>query len=604
MQLFVDQPWLAVVVPVAVAALIAVTGRRALVVTRWLALAGPLTALATGIAALAAGESAAVVSTPWLAQGADAITVGLSADVLASVMLCVVGVVSAMVVTFSVGYMADDPAQVRYFALLSAFTAAMSGLVLSTSLVGLFASWELVGVCSYLLIGFWYRKPSAANAAMKAFLVTRVGDVGFLLGIALLFAETNTSDIAAINAAAAGLPAGVATLAALMLFTGAAGKSAQFPLHIWLPEAMEGPTPVSALIHAATMVAAGVFLVARMWPVFEASAAALDVMLWIGLITALGAALAAVAQRDIKRVLAYSTISQLGFMFVALGAGAWQIAMFHLVTHAAFKALLFLGSGSVIHSAGTQDLHEMGGLGKLMPVTAITWVLGAGALAGIPPLAGFFSKDGVIHAAWLASPVAGGVLVLASLLTAFYITRATVLAFGGDFRGEGHPHESPWSMKVPLVVLAALAVGLGFIAAPFAELLHGHGGLDATVAIVSASIAVLGVGVSWAIFRKGVAADLSLASGLGGVYKAMRAAFGVDALLVAIFVRPARTLAEKVYRALDHGVIDGAVNGVARLVTWSGRLATALQTGEIDLAAALIGAGIVFLTALVVGWGG
>jgi NADH-quinone oxidoreductase subunit L len=605
MSVLVEQPWIAVLLPVVVSVLIAAAGRRLVAYTRWLALAGPLAVFATGIAGLGiADEAAPVISASWLAQGLDSISVGASVDALAAVMLVVVGLVSAMVVLFSVGYMAKDPAQARYFALISAFTAAMTGLVLSTTLVGLFASWELVGVCSYLLIGFWYRKPSAANAAMKAFLVTRVGDVGFLFGLALLWARTGTTDIAAINAGVGALPAGVATLAALLLFAGAAGKSAQFPLHIWLPEAMEGPTPVSALIHAATMVAAGVFMVSRMWPVFAASEAAMQTMLWIGLITAFGAAVAAIAQRDIKRVLAYSTISQLGFMFVALGAGQWQIAMFHLVTHAAFKALLFLGSGSVIHSAGTQDLHEMGGLGRLMPVTMITWVLGAGALAGIPPLAGFFSKDGIIHAAWVASPVAGTVLVLASLMTAFYITRATLLAFAGDFRGQGHPHESPWTMTVPLLVLAAGAAGLGFVGTGLAELLGGHAELESTVAIVSACVALFGVGLGWLAYRRGPATDLALESRLGSSYGAARAAFGVDAAVTRVFVRPARGVAEAVYEGVDRGLIDRAVNGIGRLFVGAGRIGTALQTGQIDLAAALIGAGIVFLTALVIGWGG
>ncbi|MDO9557810.1 MAG: NADH-quinone oxidoreductase subunit L [Coriobacteriia bacterium] len=605
MSILVQQPWIAVLVPATLAFVIALGGRRAVPLTRWLALVGPLTVLATGVAGLAgAGSDPAIVSVSWLAQGARSIAVGASVDALAAVMLTVVGVVSAMVVLFSVGYMAEDPAQARYFALVSVFSAAMTGLVISTTLVGLFAAWELVGACSYLLIGFWYRKPAAANAAMKAFIVTRIGDVGFLLGIALLWANAGTADIATVNTAVGTLPVAVATLAALMLFAGAAGKSAQFPLHIWLPEAMEGPTPVSALIHAATMVAAGVFLVARMWPVFAASEIALQVMLWVGLITALGAAMAAIAQRDIKRVLAYSTISQLGFMFVALGAGQWQIAIFHLVTHAAFKALLFLGSGSVIHSAGTQDLHEMGGLGRVMPVTMVTWVLGAGALAGIPPLAGFFSKDGIIHAAWVASPVAGAVLVLASLMTAFYITRATLLAFAGDFRGQGHPHESPWTMTLPLMVLAAGAVGLGFAGGSLAELLGGHGALEPVVAIVSALVALTGVAVGWSFYRRGPSADTVLETRLGAVYPTAANAFGVDALLTRLFVRPARSFAEKVYDAIDRRLIDGAVNGVGKLAVGAGRLAAGLQTGQIDLAAAMVGAGIVFLTALVIGWGG
>ena len=322
-------------------------------------------------------------------------------------MLLVVGTVALMVMVFSIGYMAEDPGRVRYFALLSAFTGSMTLLVIGDSFATLFIGWELVGACSYLLIGFWYQKPSAMKAAVKAFLTTRVGDVGLLFGLAVLWSATGSLGYTRVMEGLPQMAPPVVTTAAVLLAIGAIGKSAQFPLQIWLPDAMEGPTPVSALIHAATMVAAGVFLVARVWPLFEAAPAARTLLLAVGLISALGAALAAIPQRDIKKVLAYSTISQLGFMFAALGVGAWAFAFFHLMTHAAFKALLFLTSGSVIHGSGTQDMREMGGLRKEMPFTFAAWLVGMFALVGFWPMSGFFSKDAILDAVWLAVPIAG-----------------------------------------------------------------------------------------------------------------------------------------------------------------------------------------------------
>ena len=360
---------------------------------------------------------------------------------------------------FSVGYMAEDEGWNRYFALLALFTGSMSLLVIADSFVGLFIGWELVGACSYLLIGFWFRKPSAAAAATKAFLTTRVGDVGLLVGLAVLWWATGSLAYQEVVARIEPMPAGLLLAAAVCLAIGAMGKSAQFPLHAWLPDAMEGPTPVSALIHAATMVAAGVFLIVRVWPIFELAAGAREMVLVVGVISALGGSLIALVQRDIKKVLAYSTISQLGFMFAALGVGAWAAAFFHLMTHAAFKGLLFLASGSVIHGSGTQDLHEMGGLRAKMPVTFATWTVGALALAGIPGFAGFFSKDAVLDAVLRDAPLAGWALLAASALTAFYMARSTRLAFGGrPVRPDAHPHESPASMAAPLVALAALTM--------------------------------------------------------------------------------------------------------------------------------------------------
>lgn len=595
--------WLVVVAPVAIAVLIAGAGSRPVRFTRWLAAAGPVLALWAGMERLLAGHGESAASTAgslsaeWLVTAIGPLGIGLAADALASVMLVVVGVVATMVVVFSTGYMADDPAQPRYFALISAFSAAMTGLVLSTSLLGLFVFWELVGACSYLLIGFWFTRPSAARAAVKAFLVTRVGDVGLLFALAVLWSQTGTVSIEGALAAAAGLGTGLATTVALLLFLGAVGKSAQFPLHIWLPDAMEGPTPVSALIHAATMVAAGVFLVARMWPVFEASPTAQLVVLVIGCITALGAAIAAVPQTDIKRVLAYSTISQLGFMFAALGSGAWIAAIFHLTTHAAFKALLFLASGSVIHGSGTQDLREMGGLGRVMPVTTATWVIGVAALAGLPPLAGFFSKDGVLDAVWVHAPAAGVVLFIASALTAFYSFRATRLAFGGTWRGQGHAHESPLSMTAPLVVLATLAAALGAATWWFAEALGGHGHLALPIAIASSVVAAGGAALGWSAYGAGPATDDALAARLGALWGSARSGFGVDAAVVA-FAGAAERASAAASSVLDGTVVDGVVHGVVKVARWAGRELNSLQSGEGQLYAALVGAGAVLLASL------
>ena len=596
-------PLLAViVVPLAIAVVIAVSRGGTARVTRWLALGGPIVAAWAGIERLLGGGHSALESSGtqvvgWLLADGLSIRMGLTGDALAAVMLTVVGVVAAMVVVFSIGYMADDPAQPRYFALLSLFTAAMSGVVMASSLVGLFVAWELVGACSYLLIGFWYRRPSAARAAMKAFLVTRIGDVGLLVALALLWHETGTLDIATVLGSVDALGATTVTSVALLLFVGAMGKSAQFPLHIWLPDAMEGPTPVSALIHAATMVAAGVFLIVRMWPLFDASATARLVILVIGTITALGAAGAAVPQTDIKRVLAYSTISQLGFMFAALGAGAWVAAFFHLVTHAAFKSLLFLASGSVIHGSGTQDLREMGGLGRAMPVTAVTWVVGVAALSGLPPLAGFFSKDAVLHGVWTEAPVAAVALFVASALTAFYSFRATRLAFAGENRGAGHLHESPPVMTAPLVVLALLAAGLGAASGHFAEIFGGHGELSVPIAVASTAVAVVGALGGWFVYRSGPAADVRLAEMFGGLWRTLREGYRIDTLGMAIASGTERGAAVAAER-LDRRIVDGAVRGVAVVARSIGREFNELQSGEGQLYAALVAAGAVLLTSL------
>jgi NADH-quinone oxidoreductase subunit L len=589
----------------------------------WLALLGPLAVLATGAwsaTLILSGQgspttgSGTLVISPYLTAIAAKGTVpflpglplGWTVDGLSALMLVIVGLVAAMVVVFSIGYMADDRGYTRYFALLSVFTGSMTLLVIADSLLGIFMGWELVGVCSYLLIGFWFEKPEARAASLKAFLVTRLGDTGFIIGLALLFTVTGTLSLTGVVAALPLLPAGTVTAAALLLFAGAAGKSAQFPLHVWLPDAMAGPTPVSALIHAATMVAAGVFLIVRVWPLFEASPTARMVILVLAVITALGGAIAAVPQRDIKKVLAYSTISQLGFMFAALGVGAWPAAMFHLTAHAAFKALLFLGSGSVIHATETQDLHEMGGLARKMPVTAATWIVGAAALAGIPPLSGFFSKDEIMAGLWTHAPLAGALLAFAAFLTAMYITRTTWLAFFGTSRSDQaeHAHESGLAMAIPLIALAVPAAALGFAQPQIMGLLGTEPEkLVPIIAAASALIAVVGVAVGWYTWRAGALVDTALEKRSPDAWALACSAFRVDEAYMAAAAAIA-AFAGWLYQVVDRDAIDAAVEGAGTGSTRLGAILARMQNGDVQFYGMVLGAFLVAVVALAfwAGW--
>jgi NADH-quinone oxidoreductase subunit L len=597
-------PWAAVAVPLLLAVLVTLAGRRLASVTRYVALGGPLTVLATGVSALLAGvptpAASGAQSGEVLAGWPDAVgalvTGTLAIDTLGAVMLVGVGAVATMVLLYSVGYMAQEPDVPRYTATILLFCSAMGLLLTATTFVALLVGWELMGACSYLLIGFWRERPSASAAAMKAFVTTRVGDMGILLAVAILWKATGSVSIPQVLARVPELGTGVVTAAALLILLGAVGKSAQFPLHVWLPDAMEGPTPVSALIHAATMVAAGVFLIVRVWPLVAASETALTVMLVVGALTAFGAARAATVQHDIKKVLAYSTISQLGFMFAALGAGAWEVAIFHLVTHAAFKGLLFLAAGSLIHGTGTQDLREMGGAFKAMPVTGVPWILGALALAGVPPLAGFFSKDEVLATVFGHAPVAGVALVGASVLTAYYVTRATTLALFGERRGE-KAHESPATMTVPLVVLATGAAMLGFAGHALAETLGAEPhALDPGV--VAASLGALGVGVSAATFALGRAAR-EPARSEWRLNAWVRSGFGIDAFYQRVIVDPTVAAAAWVGERFDRRVIDGAVEKTVPASRWIGARINAFQSGETEVYASLVGVGFVLLMGLV-----
>lgn len=608
MMLMLDQAWVLAVGPLVCALAIVLLGRVSGAVAPVLALVGTLLTTAAGIAgtlALGAGHGAAESATattplasgswPWFAVASNTLQLGWSVDALTLIMLTVVGVVASCVVVFSIGYLHGDPGWNRYFATIALFTGAMNLLVIADTLTTLFIGWELVGASSYLLIGFWYEKPSASAAAVKAFLTTRVGDVGLLLGIAVLWTETGSDAYRDVFAALPAVSPTMLSAAAVCLAIGAIGKSAQFPLHGWLPDAMEGPTPVSALIHAATMVAAGVFLVARLWPLFEVAQQARTLLLAVGAISAVGAALVATTQRDIKKVLAYSTISQLGFMFAALGVGAWGAAFFHLVTHAAFKALLFLGSGSVIHGSGTQDLHEMGGLRSKMPFTFGTWLVGALALAGVFPFAGFFSKDAVLEALWSANPAVAVLLFAASALTAFYITRATRLAFFGVPAVERAVHESGWSMLGPLAVLAVLATGLGF-ASGFVSSLLGHHHEPLALGISAAALVLAAVGglLGWRL-SNGPTGDVATAKRLGVVHSVLSRAYGWDEAVDRFVVRPAVGASRLLWAVGDRLVADGLVEGSARGAQWVGARISRLQDGDAQSYATAIAVGFVLV---------
>ena len=447
---------------------------------------------------------------PWLTVGSTTINFGFVLDPLTGVMAAMVTFVGLLIFIYSFGYMKDDKRMARFFCYLSLFAAGMLGLILANSLLLLFMCWEIVGVASYLLISFWNHKPEAAAAGKKAFIVTRIGDMGILIGI--LYAFKSAGTLTLYDGGAGLLEPGmggilfepeIAAIVSLLLFLGAVGKSGQLPLHVWLPDAMEGPTPVSALIHAATMVAAGVFLVARTMPIFEAGGTEM-VVAWTGAATALVAAFIALGQYDIKRILAYSTVSQLGLMMVGLGVGGVAIGMFHLLTHAFFKALLFLGAGSIIHGCHEeQDIRKMGGIWKSMRVTSIAYLCGTAALVAFPFTSGFFSKDEILAGAWASSKPIFWIAAAASLLTAVYMTRQCLYVFTGSYRGEHAPHESPRVMTVPLVILAVFALGLGALAhhAVFDKLPGKPAKHETIVIVISVVIALGGIALGWMIYR-------------------------------------------------------------------------------------------------------
>jgi len=570
----------------------------------------------------AQGHELAVPDISWVViENGVTIHLGLMVDSLTAVMLIVVTVVSLMVQIYSQGYMHGDPGYHRYFAWMSLFTMAMLGVVLADSLLLVFVFWELVGLCSYLLIGFWFHKSAARNAATKAFVVTRLGDFGFLVAILSLFYHTGTFDIGELHhlAVTGALAGTVLTWAAIGVFAGAVGKSAQFPLHVWLPDAMEGPTPVSALIHAATMVAAGVFLVARTFPLFEHSLEAMTTVAIIGGFTAIFAASMGLVMNDIKRVLAYSTVSQLGYMMLGLGTGGVAVGIFHLFNHAFFKALLFLGAGSVNHATGTFDMRKMGGLRRVMPWTFTTFVIASLSLAGIWPLAGFWSKDEILATSLSSQPILFYLALITVFMTAFYMFRAVFMTFGGEYRGgeasehaHGHggaPHESPAVMVMPLVILAILAVVSGWlnVTGAFGQFM-GHGGhgelahsfaggffgiLTHSLPLISLVVALLGILLAYAIYSAKWLSAERIGRWFAPLYTLFYRKYFMDELYEGVIVN--KSLIGGLFAGLhyfDDKGVDGTVNGVANATIASGRAIRQAQTGQLQLYGLVIGIGI------------
>jgi len=580
----------------------------------------------------------------WIQAGPVRIDWALYADALTMVMLLVVAGVGSVIHVYSIGYMRGDRGFARYFAYLNLFMFSMLTLVMGRNLLILFVGWEGVGLCSYLLIGFWYKDIANAAAGKKAFIVNRVGDFGFLIGLFVLFMTARslgvpTLDVPVLRDLVASHPetfGAVATAACLLLFVGATGKSAQIPLYVWLPDAMAGPTPVSALIHAATMVTAGVYMIARLNFLYTLSPDAMAVVATVGAVTAIFAATIGFAQRDIKKVLAYSTVSQLGYMFLAVGTGAFAAGIFHLMTHAFFKACLFLGSGSVIHAmGGEQDMFRMGALAKKMRITWITFFIASLAIAGVPPLAGFFSKDEILwraftahiggpewlpHALWLVAFAAAG-------MTAFYIFRAVFLTFHGEDHvsdeAKHHLHESPFSMTIPLGVLAAGAAVAGFLGRPealggsnrfagwLAPVLGGQGAvaggaaqhaiahipagatmalsegahnasLEYTLMMLSILVGVLGIAVAWFLYVRNPGLPARITGALGGIYRLVFHKYYVDELYESAIVRPGYALSDRVlYRLVDVGIIDGTVNATGILARLIGSTVRLAQSGVV-----------------------
>jgi NADH-quinone oxidoreductase subunit L len=562
---------------------------------------------------LQAGDYAPLAATAytWAQIGDGTFDVAFWFDRLSAVMTLIVTGVGSLIHVYSIGYMREDRSYARYFAYLNLFLFFMLMLVLGKSLLVLFVGWEGVGLASYLLVGFWFEDMAKARAGKKAFIFNRIGDAGFLLGMFVLYSTLGTLEIDRINAAfsASPLPAVSASLIGILLFIGATGKSAQIPLYVWLPDAMAGPTPVSALIHAATMVTAGVYMIARMSPVYVHAAEASQVIAAVGVLTAFFAATIAVAQTDIKKVLAYSTISQLGLMFVALGVGAYGVAVFHVYTHAFFKACLFLGAGSVIHAlSGEQDIRKMGGLAKRIPVTFVTFVIATAAIAGIPPLAGFFSKDEILWFAFASSSGGSPLLWLVAsgtaLLTSFYMFRLLWLTFFGtsrlDPKAEHHVHESPLSMTSVLAVLALLSAIGGFVSIPHflepqlalpavPEALHRY---ETPLVVIAVALGLAGLaGAAYFFGGKAERAERVRAR-FAGLHRILYEKYFVDELYDALVTRPLYWISDRIFLGLgDRWLLDGTLHGMAGLAQRTAGALGRVQTGSLHFYAflALVG---------------
>ena len=594
------------------------------------------------------GHEAFTRTIEWASAGDFHLSMGYTIDHLSALMLVIVTTVAFLVMIYTDGYMAHDPGYVRFYAYLSIFSSSMLGLVISPNLVQIYIFWELVGMCSYLLIGFWYDRQPAADACQKAFVTNRVGDFGLLLGMLGLYWATGSFEFSVMGdrlgelVTTGTISAFLATLFAILVFLGPAAKSAQFPLHVWLPDAMEGPTPISALIHAATMVAAGVFLIARMYPVFENVPVAMNLIAWTGAFTAFLGASIALTQNDIKKGLAYSTVSQLGYMVMAMGVGSYSAGMFHLMTHAFFKAMLFLCSGSVIHGMEevvghnpiiAQDMRLMGGLRKYMPITAGAFLIGNLAICGIPPFAGFWSKDEILGQAFEANPALWFVGWATAGLTAFYMFRMYFMTFEGEFRGndagikqqlmteaglafgpgamdaeEGHghghseyPHESPLTMALPLVILAIPSIFIGWLGRPwdnnFEEFVHAPGetiaehGFDKsefiTMAGLSVAIAVVGIIVALLMYRTKNVDPKAIAKQVPTLYRFSLNKWYLDDLYNKVFVVGIRRIARQIME-VDYRVVDGAVNLTGLAAVLGGEGLKYLENGRAQFYALIV----------------
>ena len=569
---------------------------------------------------VAGGHHTTMPLYTWLTSGDLRIGFGISIDRLTAVMLILVTTVSSLVHIYTIGYMHDEKGYARFFAYIALFTFSMLMLVMADNFLQLFVFWEAVGLCSYLLIGHWYERPSACSAATKAFVVNRVGDFGFMLGLLLVWYSFGSLEYRHVFAQAADIAGettnllrhfggtwevSTLTLMCLLLFTGAVGKSAQVPLHVWLPDAMEGPTPISALIHAATMVTAGVFMVARLSPLYNLSPMAMDVVAVTGALTMVLGATIALTQTDIKRIVAYSTVSQLGYMMMACGLGAYAAGIYHLLTHGAFKALLFLGCGSVIIALHhEQDMRHMGGLKDKLPVTYWTFLVGSLALAGFPLTAGFFSKDELLVSAWSSGSL-GQILtvfgLLTALMTAFYSFRLVFVTFWGTYHGADHGqghghaghaiHEPSLTITVPLIVLALLSVFAGYfgifeflapaLPGPVAHAAEAHHGTAATVIMIVATLMGLsGIAAAHYVYVKSPGLPDRLAQQWQQLYRLSLNKWFVDEAYDRTIVRPTFALADRLWQRVDVAVIDGAVNGVARGIAWWGWLMRLFQSGQ------------------------
>ncbi len=528
----------------------------------------------------------------WIQSGAFSVGCDFAVDKLTMIMLMIVTGIGSLIHIYATGYMEHEEGYYRFFAYLNLFMFFMLTLVLAGNYLLLFVGWEGVGLCSYLLIGFYFIKDSATTAGNKAFIVNRIGDFGFSLAMFLIAITFGSLDFTKVLPAAAGKPTATLTTIALLLLVGACGKSAQFPLYVWLPDAMEGPTPVSALIHAATMVTAGVYMCTRSAPIFIHAPVAMDTVAMIGLFTAVFAATIGLTQYDIKKVFAYSTVSQLGYMFLGVGVGAFSAGVWHLMTHAFFKALLFLGAGSVIHAChGEQDMRHMGGLKKYAPVTMIVLACASLAIAGFPFTSGFFSKDAILGAAYAYAPWMYWVGVVTAGMTAFYVWRAFWMTFWGDYRGHGHPHESSWTMLAPLVVLAVLSIAGGFLfnvpqilsgMFPIKEAVETGGMSEVMLTGISVAFGLAGIGLSYLMYVVSPAIPEKISSALGGIYTLVYNKYFVDEAYDAAIVRPLIQGSESVlWKVADAGVIDGIVNGAGTQSQGIGNILRLLQSGNI-----------------------